>query len=112
MTIIYNKFKQHRNRSMLVPGFELSFKEWWDIWEKSGHWDERGKCKGQYVMSRVDDMGPYKVGNVFIQTNTQNIKDSWTTAQRGNRNSPETIAKRVATYKATIQKKIISLGPV
>ena len=72
-------------------------------------------------MSQVGDQGPYKVGNVFIQTNAQNIKDAWlgkkrgpasaehkiknALSQQGKKNSPETITKRVATYKATIQRK-------
>jgi hypothetical protein len=121
MKIARKKFQQQRETRLASPGFELSFEEWWDIWQKSGHWEERGKCKGQYVMSRIGDQGPYKVGNVFIQTNAQNIKDAWlgkkrgpaseehkiknAQAQLGKKNSPGTIAKRVATYKASIQRK-------
>lgn len=47
--------------------FELTFEEWWNIWQQSGKWEQRGCRKGQYVMSRNNDTGPYAVGNVFIQ---------------------------------------------
>jgi NUMOD3 motif len=56
--------------------FHLTFEEWLDIWEKSGHYEERGKMRGQYVMSRYGDSGPYTVDNVFIQAHSQNIKDA------------------------------------
>ena len=39
--------------------FTLTFEEWWDIWQQSGKWAERGIRKGQYVMSRNADIGGY-----------------------------------------------------
>ena len=48
--------------------FTLTFDEWWDIWQQSGKYEQRGFRKGQYVMSRYNDTGPYAVGNVFIQS--------------------------------------------
>ena len=54
--------------------FTLTFEEWWDIWEQSGKWEQRGCRKGQYVMSRYNDTGPYAVGNVFIQSCEDNHK--------------------------------------
>jgi hypothetical protein len=56
-------------------GFELSYEQWLDIWQKSGHLDERGPRKGQYVMARIGDNGSYAVGNVEIITAEQNHKD-------------------------------------
>lgn len=56
--------------------FRLSFEDWFGIWSKSGHWDERGSHKGQYCMSRFGDLGAYEIGNVFIQRIEQNIKDA------------------------------------
>ena len=47
--------------------FNLTFDEWWEIWQQSGKWEQRGFRKGQYVMSRKNDIGPYAIGNVFIQ---------------------------------------------
>jgi hypothetical protein len=48
--------------------FTLTFDEWWSIWEQSGKYELRGHRKGQYVMSRYNDVGPYAIGNVFIQS--------------------------------------------
>lgn len=56
--------------------FNLTFEEWWDIWQQSGKWDERGRKRGQYVMSRCNDSGAYEVGNVFIQTCGDNARDA------------------------------------
>jgi hypothetical protein len=51
---------------------KLSFEEWFKIWQDSGHWEERGK----YVMSRINDLGSYEIGNVFIQTKAANSIES------------------------------------
>lgn len=50
----------------------LTFDEWLDIWLSSGHWHERGNKRGQYVMSRYNDIGHYEIGNVEIKTGTDN----------------------------------------
>lgn len=54
-------------------GWHLTFWQWWTIWQKSGHWDCRGLHKGEYVMCRVEDSGPYALGNVFISTCSENV---------------------------------------
>lgn len=69
-------WSQSRSAKSRGIGFTLTFEQWWDIWNKSGHWDQRGIGKGQYVMSRRGDIGPYEIGNVFIQTQAGNHKDS------------------------------------
>jgi len=56
--------------------FNLTYEEWWDIWEKSGKWAQRGAQKGCYVMSRKNDMGAYEIGNVFIQTHEENRREA------------------------------------
>ena len=52
--------------------FELTFEEWWGIWDNSGCWNERGIRKGQYVMARFQDRGAYAIGNVEIITGEEN----------------------------------------
>ena len=52
--------------------FSLSFEEWWDIWQQSGPWEERGRGTGQYCMSRRGDRGGYTAENVFIQLHSDN----------------------------------------
>lgn len=46
--------------------WELTLQQWWDLWQKSGKWDQCGTKRGQYVMARIDKNKPYKVGNVKI----------------------------------------------
>jgi hypothetical protein len=46
--------------------FLLTFEEWLNFWVGSGHWEQRGRKKGQYVMSRKNDYGNYELGNIEI----------------------------------------------
>lgn len=55
--------------------WKLTFEQWYDIWEKSGRWNERGRKFGQYVMARYGDVGPYSVNNIHIITNVENNKE-------------------------------------
>lgn len=84
-----------RQKSMAkVRGIEwqLTFEEWWNIWEQSGKYEQRGRGAGKYCMSRKGDVGPYAVNNVMIKT----IDDNNREAHKGKPQSPELIAKRVA----------------
>lgn len=56
--------------------FLFTFDEWWDIWQRSGHWEERGWGSNKYCMSRFNDRGAYEINNVFIQTNGQNVRQA------------------------------------
>jgi hypothetical protein len=53
--------------------WRLTFVQWWDIWQRSGHWEERGRGHG-FAMCRYGDKGPYAVNNVYIGTNAENVK--------------------------------------
>lgn len=57
--------------------FLLSFEEWLTIWQDSGHIEERGCHKGQYVMARYGDLGPYEIGNVRIVRVEENHAEAW-----------------------------------
>lgn len=52
--------------------FKLSLMEWWDIWDVSGHWSDRGLGRG-WQMCRKGDLGAYEVGNVFIGEGAENL---------------------------------------
>jgi|GEM_PF-2966559 len=56
-------------------GIEWNLKlwDWWQIWQLSGKWDDRGRGKGKYVMCRFGDAGSYEVGNVYIATHEHNV---------------------------------------
>jgi len=55
--------------------FLLTFEQWMNIWYSSGHWYERGRTKGKYVMSRNNDIGNYEEGNVSIITMDENLSE-------------------------------------
>jgi hypothetical protein len=71
-----NSYAQQRKSAAErgVP-WELTFREWWQIWSESGRWQERGVGRNGYCMARHGDVGPYKVGNVSIQSSLQNSRD-------------------------------------
>jgi hypothetical protein len=52
--------------------WELTLAEWWEIWDRSGKYPQRGKETGQYCMARRWDFGPYAAHNVEIQTVSAN----------------------------------------
>lgn len=56
--------------------WRMTFAEWWEIWQKSGKWADRGRGNG-YVMARKGDAGPYAVGNVYICSSAQNASDQY-----------------------------------
>jgi hypothetical protein len=59
------KRRKNPDGSIGIP-WELTFEEWWAIWEASGKWEQRGRKRGKYCMCRHNDCGPYAVGNVYI----------------------------------------------
>lgn len=59
---------QRQNARSRGISWDLKLWEWWQIWQQSGKWDERGRGKGKYVMCRFGDVGAYEAGNVYIAT--------------------------------------------
>jgi hypothetical protein len=53
--------------------FDFSFEEWVDWWGKD--MSLRGCKKGQLVMARKNDTGPYHPNNVYKQTCGENVAD-------------------------------------
>lgn len=67
------KYKQGYTRSKADAKrrgieFHFTFEEWKQWWDETGKWELRGKTKGCYQMCRVNDEGPYKLGNVYCDT--------------------------------------------
>lgn len=58
-----------------VP-FLLTFEEWFSVWKRSGHLEEMGNRRGQYVMSRREDKGAYEIGNVRIVLAGDNVREA------------------------------------
>ena len=76
-----NRFAVHK-RNALRRGvkFNMSFDEWWSLWEK--HWEGRGTHG--LMMCRTRDAGAYEVGNVRIDTKSSNASEAM--LLRSNRN--------------------------
>jgi len=85
--------KQAKDRGIR---FLLTFDQWSDIWEKSGRWHKRGCHRGQYVMSRPGDKGPYASWNVQIITTRQNHHEGHLGKKRG----PYLSAKKTSGRKS------------
>lgn len=52
--------------------WDLTFWQWWTIWQESGKWELRGRARDAFVMSRFGDAGAYTAGNVYIGTLAEN----------------------------------------
>jgi hypothetical protein len=52
--------------------WHFTFETWLEIWMKSGKWHQRGCRRGQYVMARIGDIGPYAPWNVEIKLAGEN----------------------------------------
>lgn len=75
--IFKKKYQEHKGRARRCNiAFLLSFEEWFKIWKESGHLHERGSRRGQYVMARFNDIGPYAIGNIKIITTEKNVSEA------------------------------------
>lgn len=78
-----------RNADRRGIRFELSFQQYLLIWLESGHLEERGTAPDQYCLSRYQDKGSYRVGNVEVKTNRENsIENGTLNAKRRKRRIP------------------------
>jgi hypothetical protein len=57
--------RQRTNAAKRGIAWEIKLWDWWQIWQASGKWEQRGRGSG-YVMSRYGDEGPYRKDNVYI----------------------------------------------
>jgi hypothetical protein len=64
---------QRRNAECRGIEWKLKFWDWWQFWLQSGKWESRGRGQG-YCMCRIGDAGAYELGNIYIATNSENIR--------------------------------------
>jgi hypothetical protein len=55
--------------------FNLTFDEWYSWWMATGHYNERGHTRGQYVMARKNDRGHYELGNIECKLTADNLSE-------------------------------------
>lgn len=59
------RYTMHKaNAKKVGTPFKLTFEEWLTWWLATGHYHERGRRRGQYVMARKGDKGAYELGNI------------------------------------------------
>jgi hypothetical protein len=104
---------QKHNADTRGVEWNLTLPEWWDIWQKSGHWDERGLGSGKYVMGRLCDMGSYSVDNVAIITHNENSRESREmdfVRGRWQKNNIRILAEKAGLRYQTVMSRINTLG--
>lgn len=62
--------QQRRSAIARGIGWELTFPQWWAIWQP--HYESRGRRGDAFVMARIQDFGPYATWNVHIVTLAEN----------------------------------------
>jgi DNA-binding CsgD family transcriptional regulator len=72
--------RQRANAKVRSIEWRLTLWQWWTIWQESGKWEQRGRERGQFCMSRIGDAGAYEAGNVRIVTVTENISEGYATS--------------------------------
>lgn len=105
-----------RNAKKRNIDFFLTFDEWLAIWSQSGKLELRGPKKGQYCMARIGDIGPYAIGNVYIELSDVNCKlphngiakskeqkTKMSLAQKGISKSPAAVAKNAISQLARLK---------
>lgn len=68
----YASQKSHAKQRDIT--FNITFDEWYDWWQATGHYHERGRNKSCYVMARYNDTGPYELGNIYCCTVQENTR--------------------------------------
>ena len=54
---------------------ELTFKEWFDWWEETGCWNQRGNLNHQYAMTRINPKESWNIDNIKCET-MKNIRST------------------------------------
>jgi hypothetical protein len=73
---------QRNNARRCGYSWKLTLWDWWTVWQKSGHWNERGRGHG-YWMARRDKAWPFSVENVFIAKGDDSWSEVPATYRRG-----------------------------
>lgn len=63
------KLQKSRAKGRGIP-FLLTFDEWWGFWKESYHL--RGRAADNLQMCRIGDKGAYEVGNIYLDTCSNN----------------------------------------
>lgn len=65
-TPMYRFLNARRTKIRTGIEWELTFPQWWRIWQKSGKYEDYGRGEGKYMLVRKKNRGAYRVGNVVV----------------------------------------------
>jgi|GEM_PF-1884428 len=101
-------YQQQRSTAGLRGiAWDITFDEWWGIWQP--YWHLRGRGKNGLCMARHGDAGPYSPSNVYLTTNLGNMKDYHHTEraalarQERKERSEAEFARRGPTWKKDVE---------
>jgi hypothetical protein len=90
----YRTWIQQRNQAQWrQEGWTISFDEWKLLWDISGQWDNRGRARECYCMTRRDVTMPWSIDNVQIITREQHSRIQSALAHSGY-SSPAQLRRR------------------
>jgi len=111
-------FQQQRGaaKHRSIP-WKLPYWEWLQIWQESGHLEERGCYKGEWVMARNGDKGAYEAGNVKIVRCETNNREARAGKPRARPlcsppSHPQPKITRVDPLSVAIRAPLISYKPI
>jgi hypothetical protein len=71
----YQVWIQQKNQAQYRDeGWDISFAEWKQLWDQSGHWADRGRVKGTWCMTRRDWSLPWTVDNAMVITREEHAR--------------------------------------
>ena len=74
----YHMLRSNARRMARLSGnpieFKLTIDEWYTFWKNSGHYEEMGTARGQYVLARKDLSQDYTIDNIEVITINENIQ--------------------------------------
>lgn len=73
---------QHGNARTRGIAWSLTFEQWWDFWQKSGHYRRRGQGPDNYALARIDPTDGYHLGNIICCTNREAAERYWQSSLR------------------------------
>jgi hypothetical protein len=87
-------FIQQKNQAQWrEEGWDITFEQWKQLWDQSGQWDNRGRQRTCYCMTRIDHLVPWTPDNVEIVTREIHSRQQSALAHSGYR-SPAQLKRR------------------
>jgi hypothetical protein len=107
----YRTWIQQRNQAQWRgEGWTISFEAWKLLWDVSGQWENRGRARDCYCMTRRDHLSPWSIDNVQIITREAHSRQQSALAHSGYR-SPAQLRRRIRLGKPVAKQKTGPKGP-